>query len=41
MSTLSVIRFNKRISEFYARLKENRKQSTVAVPKIIIIEHSL
>ena len=45
MSALSAIRFNERISDFYSRLKENGKQSTVAqvavMRKIIIIAHSL
>ena len=45
MSALTAIRFNPKITEFYDRLKENGKQSTVAqvavMRKIIIIAHSL
>ena len=45
MSALSAIRFNPRITEFYNRLKENGKQSTVAqvavMRKLIIIANSL
>ena len=45
MSALSAIRFNPTITEFYNRLKENGKQSTVAqvavMRKLIIISHSL
>ena len=45
MSALSAIRFNPKIVEFYNRLKENGKQSTVAqvavMRKLIIISHSL
>lgn len=45
MSALSAIRFNPKIKEFYNRLKENGKQSTLAqvavMRKLIIIAHSL
>ncbi len=45
MSTLSAIRFNPKIAEFYNRLKNNGKQSTLAqvavMRKLIIIAHSL
>lgn len=45
MSALSAIRFNPKITEFYNRLKDNGKQSTVAqvavMRKLIIIAHSL
>ena len=45
MSALTAIRFNPRITEFYNRLKDNGKQSTVAqvavMRKIIIIAHSI
>ncbi len=45
MSALSIIRFNPKIKEFYNRLKENGKQSTLAqvvvMRKLIIIAHSL
>ena len=45
MSALTVIRFNPKITEFYNRLKDNGKQSTVAqvavMRKSIIIVHSL
>lgn len=45
MSALSAIRFNTRITEFYNRLKDNGKQSTIAqvavMRKLIIIAHSM
>jgi transposase len=45
MSELTAIRLNPKISEFYNRLKDNAKQSTVAqvaaMRKIIIIVHFL
>ena len=45
MSALSAIRFNPKITEFYDRLKDNGKQSTLAqvavMRKLIIIAHSL
>ena len=45
MSALSAIRFNPKITQFYNRLKDNGKQSTLAqvavMRKLIIIAHSL
>ncbi|MGB3752151.1 MAG: IS110 family transposase [Arcobacteraceae bacterium] len=45
MSALTAIRFNPKITEFYNRLKDNGKQSTLAqvavMRKLIIISHSL
>ncbi len=45
MSALTAIRFNPKITEFYNRLKDNGKQSTLAqvavMRKLIIIAHSL
>ena len=45
MSALSAIRFNPKITQFYNRLEDNGKQSTLAqvavMRKLIIIAHSL